>query len=609
MKKIIKTIIFIVTFFLLSKNCYAMNIKTENEVSDIKVHIKTSNINETRNLFEIKNNDTNELLYNITLNNLNTSINYNSYSYYGGMNYLSEESRNFIAKAIYLGYGYQDRSDKKWYHITQFIIWEQLAKENQGETYFVDNSGNKLKLYESEIADIKDNIKHYDDIPSFLNPEKDISIKLNEELVLEDTNNLLDKFTMRESDSLETTITGNTITIKPKRPNLVSLFFQSQIEDIPFMKIFVDKENNYRLANRGRISQAVGSVIINIASPVLELKSFINSPNLSLENNKYNVYFADGSDYWTNISLSKDGLSEKIDMNPGKYYIKQQEASYGYKFNEDKIYFEIGKDDLVLDVKNEFITKHVTFEHQLIKENQEVSLKINSKLNIYNENNEFIQEITTNKEGKADIDLPYGNYQVLENKARNNNPIIIKIDENFNENEPIIIKEEIIDKITNDNSLNDKTNNETNNIENNISDKDSEANENINNGTIIINKIDYLTGKPLVGLKYALFNQNKEFIKEDITDSNGKIIFKDLVTGTYYLKEIYKESDYNTEDSIEIVVKENINTTITSNNRTKIEVPDTIIRSNKFSSFSLIITFIGLYNLKKCLKNQKNSLY
>ena len=50
MKKIIKIIAIIGSFFIMSKNCYAIDIVKEDIDLDIKIHLKADNINETRKI-------------------------------------------------------------------------------------------------------------------------------------------------------------------------------------------------------------------------------------------------------------------------------------------------------------------------------------------------------------------------------------------------------------------------------------------------------------------------------------------------------------------------------------------------------------------------------
>lgn len=148
MKKIIKTIILIASFLLISKNAYAASVIIENETEDVKIHIKTNSIEETRSIQHIRDEETKEYLYNISLQEIDPFYGYDTYDYYYGMNSLEEKLKNKIALIVYYGYGYQDRTDIKWYNITQYLIWEEIVKNENGQIYFEDTNNSKIRIYE-----------------------------------------------------------------------------------------------------------------------------------------------------------------------------------------------------------------------------------------------------------------------------------------------------------------------------------------------------------------------------------------------------------------------------------------------------------------------------
>lgn len=570
MKKIIKIITIIGSFFIMSKNCYAISIVKENINPDIKIHLKTDNINETRKIHKAINQSTSEHLYSIHLKKINYNNSYDDYDFYGGMNPLNIELQTKIGLITYFGYGYQNRNDIKWYIITQYMIWSELVKEANGEIYFVDNNNNKIDLYEEEIKDILDDINHFYKVPSFLEDNKELSheIKLTESLNLADENNILEEFNIiPTSNDLEYKIINNEFRINPISPNVVSIEFKRKTEELSGnMKVYTNY-NQEELINRGNIGTISRTLIVTISNPLIKIKSNI-SPKYSIKNNAYKIFTEKGSEYY-NFTLDQDGTAN-IDLQPGKYYIKQTKSAYGYKLNTEEIHFEVKKEDMTIELKNELETKNVTIEKQLIKDDNSISPAVNATLDIIDENGKLVSQIKTNNEGQALIELSYGKYTIKENNTRSiKENYTITIDENFDENKPVIIKEEITTE-----------------------DIKEEINKNNNNkGNIIINKYDFRTGKPLSGIKIALYNKDKELIKEEVTDNYGRIIFKDLETGIYYIKEIYKDNDYELDDAIKIEVKEGIDTIVTSNNRTEIEVPNT--KSNSTNLSVLILLFIG----------------
>lgn len=589
MKKIIKIITIIMTFFIMSKTCYASTEPNVEKISNTRIHLKTNNINEIRNMYYITDKD--NIFYSIELNNQYYGFSYDEYNYYGGMNNLSEELKNRIGLIAYYGYGYQNRTDIKWYTITQFMIWNELVKEEKGEIYFIDQNGNKMDIYQNEMEEILKDIADHYILPSFLEPNNrktQYDLKLNEKLIFEDKNNVLSKYKIEHSGEISYKIENNKVIITPLAPNYVSLSFSQKASDAKYLKLYYN--SSHKLINRGEIVRPGLSIILNIALPKIKIKGTFAS-KLSIEDNLYDIYFENGNEFYRNISLKPDGISEEISIMPGSYYLVQTKAAYGYKLNPKKIEFIVSKDDKIIEINSELETKHVIIE-KLIIDKEKIKPASNTKLKIYNESNELFKELTTNSEGKGYIDLPYGIYRIIENELSRESKKVytLKIDENYNEEESFVIKEE--------------SNSNESEIESSKDNNDKLESE-LPKGNIIIKKYDYLTNKPLVGIKIALFNQNKKLIKEGTTNSEGKLIFKDIETGTYYLKEIINDDNYELEDAVKIEVKEDIDTIITSNNRTMIEVPNTLINNNINRITSIILITSGILFMIKKNKNEE----
>lgn len=584
MKKTIKILTFVLTFFVMSKNCYAIDIKQEKEITNMKVYTKINNKEEIRNIYQIINENTDELVYNIEFDNKDYTNIYDSYDYYGGVNPLSKDLKDKIALIIYYGYGYNNRKDIKWYGITQYLIWETIIKESGNDITLLDSNGN-MNTYQEEINAILDDIKESQTIPSFL--EKDslqdtYNLKLTDELFLIDKNNNLDKFNIiNDTSDLELEIKNNTIHIKPKYPNVINIIFQRKMENLSKNIEIYTNSNNQRLVTRGNIDIPSLVMTINIKQPVIKLNdNNIEKNKFSLEGSTYNIYFENGQEYYQNIIFNKNEESNIYEIYPGKYYLQQIKPSYGYKLNNEKIYFEVDKEDIILNIKSELETKNITIEKQIINDKNEVESKANAKLIIYDDKGNLIKELKTNSKGKATIELSYGTYSIFEsNNLKNRASLTFVVDEKFNEEEPIVILEE------------------------QEADNDFNENINVNKGSITFNKYDAITGKPLSGIKIALYNKDKELIEEAQTDPTGKVIFKDIETGTYYIKEILKDGDNNLKDAIKVEVKENIDTIITSNDRTKIDVPDTYKTNLSWIFYSIFIGTGLLIN--KRITNEK----
>ena len=79
----------------------------------------------------------------------------------------------------------------------------------------------------------------------------------------------------------------------------------------------------------------------------------------------------------------------------------------------------------------------------------------------------------------------------------------------------------------------------------------------LNNGKILINKVDSDTKEPIEGAEFELYNSKDEKLGTYLTNKNGKIEIPDLYQGKYYLKETKTNENYildeNTKFEVDVV--------------------------------------------------------
>ena len=100
----------------------------------------------------------------------------NDYTKYG----ITDEMMNRISLIMYYGYGYDNHNDKKWYGITQYMIWKTI---NTKDTFYFskEKNGEKEDLYKDEINEIEYLIKEHNKLPSFKNG---YTISTNSKLII-----------------------------------------------------------------------------------------------------------------------------------------------------------------------------------------------------------------------------------------------------------------------------------------------------------------------------------------------------------------------------------------------------------------------------------------
>ena len=75
-------------------------------------------------------------------------------------------------------------------------------------------------------------------------------------------------------------------------------------------------------------------------------------------------------------------------------------------------------------------------------------------------------------------------------------------------------------------------------------------NINANNAKLIIKKTEENTNKPIEGVKFAIYKDNK-LVQEKLTDKDGKVSFENLYPGKYTIKELETAEKYILENSLQ----------------------------------------------------------
>ena len=128
-------------------------------------------------------------------------------------------------------------------------------------------------------------------------------------------------------------------------------------------------------------------------------------------NTKIEIYTKNDELIYTGMT-NEDG---KIILNKlpiGKYYIIETVASEGYRVNNEKIYFEIKRNNqnVKVTLKNEKIKSKVII-HKVDESNNSLN---GVHINIYDENDKIIYKGVTDKDGNIEVELSYGKYYYKE---------------------------------------------------------------------------------------------------------------------------------------------------------------------------------------------------
>ena len=153
MKKIIMCLLCILAFIIGQNTVQAEQayISLGAEIPGIRLYLKTPTVEKYKKMYQIINETTNELVYCVEPG---VTLKDGYFEAYQSLDFfdidLTSEQWNYARTIAYYGYGYQERTDIKWYAATQIMIWQTV--EPDSEFYFTDTlNGNRIEKYEKEM--------------------------------------------------------------------------------------------------------------------------------------------------------------------------------------------------------------------------------------------------------------------------------------------------------------------------------------------------------------------------------------------------------------------------------------------------------------------------
>ena len=356
---------------------------------------------------------------------------------------LSKEKIEKISKIAYYGYGYQNHTDPKWYAITQMMIWQ--VSDDAGNYYFSDTlNGNAANLYLKEEGEINQLISQNEIVPSFVN--NTYTIVEDHEIIIEDVHNVLENYNTTQ-DYIKTN--QNKLIISGLKEGNYTIQMEKKKDNRNTPILFYQSKNSQNLVKAGYLQEENISFQLKVIKTYLELnkidkdtKSIIPSGEASLDGAVFEIQKEDSEKIDKLIIEDNQGILWNLDF--GKYYIKEIQAGEGYQLNPTTYEIEIKPETpkQSLTIENEVLKKKVTLQKQY-GDNTEWKEEDNVSFWIKNDQEEIINTITTNKEGKTDITLPYGKYSIIQINSKEGyqkiDPFMIEI--NNTEDETIVLKD------------------------------------------------------------------------------------------------------------------------------------------------------------------------
>lgn len=457
---------------------------------------------------------------------------------------MSEEQWQRVSLLAYYGYGYEGHSTHKWYALTQVMIWETV--EPTSKIYFTNslNGTRNDSILASERAELENLVARHNTRPSI--SIENNTVAMGNTITVTDANNVLSDYAVTSSNNLEVTKNGNQLTIKPTGIGDATITFKktaTKYDSNPVVYYASGTQNVMRVGNYDPINVSIKLKVIGgkLTIHKLDRDTGNNTPlgEGSLENAVYGIYDMAGN---LITKITTDSLGEATsDYLPyiGSYILKEISNSKGYELDPKEYTFEISEDILnpTITVYEQVVKRNIKI-HKYIANGETGNLipEESAVFEFYDRNNKKVATVTTDSEGFATLNLPYGTYKGKQTYAPEGLEVVQDFEITINENSPEVIHL-------------------------------SFSNAPVTAKLKLI-KIDYDSGKviPFAGVTFKIKNVSTgEYVcqkvtypeKKDIcefsTNESGEFITPyPLVSNTYRIEEITSPSGYLlNEESIE----------------------------------------------------------
>lgn len=338
-------------------------------------------------------------------------------SYVGQM---TQEQWRRITLLAYYGYGYGNHTDIHWYTVTQYLIWQTVP--HGYDIYFTDTlNGNRITKYTNEINELNRLVEEHNIRPNLSSDTIDMVI--GDTVELTDSNNVLNKFEVVDTDNVSASISGNTLSITANDVGDGSVTISKRDKNYSHPAIIYYHPTSQDLMMRGAYDPIDVNLKIEIVGGKVSVKKVdmdtglgIAQGDATLDGAVYGIYDLEGNRVGEVISKGGEYITSDYLPSLGTFFLKEEKSSTGYELNETKYFFNITKDDLYpeVDVTEKVIERDLKiFKVYASDETGFLTGEPNVTFDIYlKSTGEKVTSITTDENGYATATLPYGIYTV-----------------------------------------------------------------------------------------------------------------------------------------------------------------------------------------------------
>lgn len=328
---------------------------------------------------------------------------------------LSPSIKDRLTLVAYYGYSYPGHQTVKYRAATQAMIWEAILGDGAWVRFSTArwNAGTPLDI-STERAEIENLIAHHRDLPSFSGQVH--RLQVGETLVLTDTNNVLSNYDVSVSNA-SVSVNGNQLTIVPTESGTIDLNLTKKQVYSSGYKLFVgDKIQNMIVpgaVDPVRTKVRINSYKSTVMGHKYDAETGVAQGQATLKGATYGVYEESTGKLVTTVTTDENGYfqSDAV-LTYKRYYLQEISSSNGYLLDATKYYFDIrNKDSIEVDVKEDVVKNYISIlkQYDYVDGNTTfLNAEKGITFEIYYPNGDKWGEVTTDKNGYATIEIPFG---------------------------------------------------------------------------------------------------------------------------------------------------------------------------------------------------------
>ena len=330
---------------------------------------------------------------------------------------LSNDIKERVLLIGYYGYTYPGHQTLQYRAATQGMIWDTIIGYGANTTFWTERwaEGTNFDV-SSEKAEINRLIEHHYDRPSFNGGV--YKVQVGETITLTDTNNVLGDYNVSVSGA-DYQVNGNTLTITPTTSGTIDLSLTKNMPYASGYKLFVGDgiQNMYVPGTldpvRAKIRVNSYSSPVEIVKKDVETNTSVAQGQATLRGAKYGVYEQATGKLVTTITTDENGyaISDSV-LGYKEYYIQEIEPSEGYLLDNTKYNFDMrGKEQERIEVVEKVVKNYVSIlkQYDFVDGNTTfLNAEAGIRFEIYFPNGTLFDTITTDRNGYATLNIPFG---------------------------------------------------------------------------------------------------------------------------------------------------------------------------------------------------------